>query len=269
MPALAAVDFTGGVERAWASVAAFVPKLIGFLVIVLIGYLVAKLLAKVLDKILERVGFDRLVERGGVRRALERTRYDASDILAQIVFYAVMLFVLQMAFGIFGPNPVSDLIHSVIAFLPRIFVAILIVIIAAAIAAAVRELLRVSLGTLSYGNMLATAASVAIIAIGIFAALNQLEIAPAIVNGLFYALLAIVVGSAIVAIGGAGIVPLRRKWEEALARWDAEAPRLRRETQGATERARLRTEELREQARDEIAPSRETPPGVSTYEPPR
>ena len=40
-----------------------------------------------------------------------------------------------------------------------------------------------------------------------FAALNQLQIAPAIVTGLFYAVLAVVVGSAIVAIGGGGILP--------------------------------------------------------------
>ena len=46
-------------------------------------------------------------------------------------------------------------------------------------------------------------AGTAILVIGIFAALDQLQIAPVIVNGLFYALLAIIVGVAIVAFGGA------------------------------------------------------------------
>ena len=48
----------------------------------------AKLIAKVIDKILERVGFDRAVERGGIRRALEQSKYDASTIISKIVFYA-------------------------------------------------------------------------------------------------------------------------------------------------------------------------------------
>jgi hypothetical protein len=45
----------------------------------------------------------------------------------------------------------------------------------------------------------------AILIIGIFAALGQLQIAPGIGNGLLYALLAIIVGVAIVAFGGGGI----------------------------------------------------------------
>ena len=52
-----------------------------------------------------------------------------------------------------------------------------------------------------------------------FAALNQLEIAPAIVNGLFYALLIAIVGSVVVAFGGGGI-PVAREY---LSRWGVRA----------------------------------------------
>jgi hypothetical protein len=89
------------------------------------------------------------------------------------------------------------------------------------------------MGGLSYGRMLATLASVSIIAIGIFAALSELQIATPIVNGLFYALLAIIAGSAIVAIGGSGIGPMRRVWERALSRVEEEGPRLRAQAAAA------------------------------------
>ena len=56
---------------------------------------------------------------------------------------------------------------------------------------------------------------IAIVVLGVFAALNQLEIAPEIVNGLFYAILAIIVGSAVVAVGGGCIQTMRRYWERA------------------------------------------------------
>jgi hypothetical protein len=80
---------------------------------------------------------------------------------------------------------------------------------------------------LSYGRFVATLASAFIVAVGIFAALSELNIAPAIVNGLFYALLAIIAGSAIVAIGGGGIVPMRSQWEKALGRIERDAPQFR------------------------------------------
>ena len=55
-------------------------------------------------------------------------KLDASDIVAKVVYYALVLFVLQFAFGVFGPNPVSDLLAGIISFLPKIVVAIIIVV---------------------------------------------------------------------------------------------------------------------------------------------
>lgn len=245
---LGAISLSKGIEDAWAKVAAFVPRLFAFLVILVIGWFIAKTIAKIVNGVLERVGFDDAVERGGVKKALERSKYDASDVLGKIAYYAVLLLVLQMAFGVFGTNPVSTLIAGVIAFLPKLFAAIVIVIVAAAIAAAVKELVQTALGGLSYGKALAGVASAAIMATGLFAALSQLQIAPAIVNGLFYAVLAIVVGSAVIAIGGGGIKPMAAQWEKALAKVQEELPQARQEAQGAKDRIAARGQELKEKA---------------------
>ena len=139
--ALAAIDYSQGIEDAWTKVAAFVPKLLGFLAVLIVGYFVAKAIGKIFDKVLERVGFDKAVERGGVKQALAKSKYDASTIVSKIVFYALFLLVLQLAFGIFGANPVSRMIEGVVAYLPKVFAAIVIVVVAAAIAAAVKEII--------------------------------------------------------------------------------------------------------------------------------
>ncbi len=240
-------DFRQGLSDGFASFATFVPKLIGFLLILIIGYFVAKAVANILDKVLERVGFDRAVERGGVGRALSKSRYDASGILGKVLFYAIFLFVLQMAFGVFGDNPISDLLTRMIAYLPKVFVAILIVVVGAAIAAAVKEIVEASLGNLSYGRGLAFAGSAAILVITAFAALDQLDIAPAIVQGLFYALLAIVAGTTIVAVGGGGIPVMRQYLERAASRAEREGANVRQEAQGSKERIQERAQERREQ----------------------
>ena len=220
----------------------FLPKLLAFLLILVIGYFIAKALQKVVNKVLEKVGFDRAVERGGIKQALAKSQYDASDILAKIVFYAVMLFVLSTAFGVFGPNPISNYLAAVIGYLPKVFVAILILVIAFAVAAGVKLLVQNALGGLSYGSFLANAASVVIIALGVIAALNQLEIAQNVVNAVLYASLAALVGVVVVAVGGGGIAPMRQRWEQALAKVEAEAPRAAQQTKGTDPKQAIRAE---------------------------
>ncbi len=241
-------DIGDSVERGFDTFFEWLPNLVGALVVLVIGYFVAKLLARIVDGLLERVGFDRWVERGALATALERSRFDASDIMATIVFWAAFLLALQLAFGVFGPNPISDLLKSVIAYLPKVFVAIVILVVGAAIAAAVKEVVEASLGGLSYGRALAVGASVAILVLAFFAALDQLEIAPNIVNGLFYALLAIIVGSAVVAVGGGGIRTMSRYWERFAARAEQESGAIRDEAQGSGERIKQRAQERAAQA---------------------
>jgi hypothetical protein len=248
-----AIEYRRGIEDAWSDVASFVPKLVGFLLILVIGWFVVKTISKIAAAVLERVGFDHAVERGGVKRALQRSEYDASDIVGKVIFYALFLIVLQMAFGVFGSNPVSDLIEGVIAYLPKVLAAMIIVVVGAAIAAAAKELIEASLGGLDYGRTIAFAASTAILVTAVFAALDQLQIAPAIVTGLFYAVLATIAGSLIIAVGGGGIPVMRQRWENAMARYDAEKPNIDRERQGAKQRIEQRAKERQAQARQAAA----------------
>jgi hypothetical protein len=226
-----AVDFQGGVSSAWSNVITFVPKLAAALLIILVGYLIAKVIAGVLNKVLERVGFDRAVERGGIKQALARSKYDPSDIIAKLAFWLVFLVTLQIAFGVFGPNPISDLLKGLIAYLPNVLVAIIIVVVAAAIAKAVSDLLTSLLSSVSGGQLMAKGAGIAVLVFGAFAALDQLQIAPQIVTGLWYAILAIVVGSAVVAIGGGGIRTMQRYWERTATRAEQRGPELTQQAQ--------------------------------------
>jgi len=210
-----------------ATVIAFVPLLLLFLVILIVGLIVARLIAKGLEKLLERVGFDRLVERGGVKKALEKSKFDASDIIAKIVYYALVLFVLQFAFGVFGPNPVSDLLAAIIAFLPRLIVAIVIIIIAAAVAAAAKTLIQGTLGGLSYGKIIANIASIFILFIGVIAALNQIGVATTVTTPILITVLAIIGGVIIIGAGGGLIKPMQARWETILNKAAEEAPKVK------------------------------------------
>ncbi|KWV29398.1 mechanosensitive ion channel family protein [Micromonospora rifamycinica] len=216
-------DFGDAVGDAVRAVLLFLPKAVAFVAILVAGWLVAKAVRKIVDKVLERVHFDRAVERGGIKTALARSRYDASDIVAKLAYYGVLLVTLQLAFGIWGPNPISDLIAGVIAWLPRAFVAIVIVVVAAAIANAVKDIISSALGGLSYGRVLANIASVFILGLGVIAALNQIGVATAVTTPVLVAVLATVGGILVVGVGGGLIRPMQARWESWLTRAEQES----------------------------------------------
>jgi hypothetical protein len=244
---LASIDYQQGLEDAWANVVTFAPKLLGFLLILLIGWFIAKLISKLVNGVLERIGFDGWVERGTLATSFQRANTDPSDIVAVIAFWAVFLIALQLAFGIWGPNPISDLIHGILAYLPNVIVAVIILVIAAAVARVVTDVLSAMLGAVPAGEWIARIAGIAILVVGIFAALDQLNVAPAIVTGLFYAILAIVVGSLIVAFG-VGSIPVARRYVE---QWAARGQMAAQSASGSIdveagkEAARARFEEER------------------------
>jgi len=227
------MDFPAVLQNGLAAVIAFVPLALLFLLILIVGLIVAKVLSKALEKLLEKVGFDRVVERGGIKKALANSKLDPSDIIAKILYYTLVLFVLQFAFGVFGPNPVSDLLAGIIAFLPKIIVAINIVVIAAAIAAGAKGLIQNTLGGLSYGKVLANIAAVFILFIGITAALNQIEVATTVTTPILIAVLAIIAGVIIVGAGGGLIKPMQARWEAYLSKAEEEAPKIQQHAKNA------------------------------------
>lgn len=228
-----AIDYGAGLSDAWSSVATFVPKLLAFFVILIIGWIVAKILAKVISKVLAKVGFDRLAERSGLQNVLARSDYDASTLLSKVVYYAILLITLQLAIGVFGPNPIGDLLSRFVGWLPKLFIAILIIVIVAAIAKAVKDIVGGALGGASYGPLLATIASLFIWGAGIIAALNQIGVATTVTTPVLVAVLATIGGVIVVGVGGGLVRPMQDRWEGWLTKAETEIPARRAEREAA------------------------------------
>src|SRR3954447_3770931 len=191
---LAVINTDQGINNAWSSFATFVPRVVGFLVILIVGYIVAKVVAKIVDKVLERVGFDRAVERGGVKQALSKSKYDASDIVAKLAFWFIFIATLSIAFGQLGIAALEQPMAQLLALLPKILVAVVLVVVGGAIAAGVKSLLRNALGGLSYGRAVANAVAVLILIGFVKSALDQVGLATTVTTPLLYTFLAMVAG---------------------------------------------------------------------------
>ncbi|NYH51786.1 hypothetical protein HNR06_001375 [Nocardiopsis arvandica] len=204
-----------GLTTAWQAVVSFVPQLIGFLVILVLGWLIAWAVGKAVSKGLHSVGLDRALHRGGVGEYFERSRWSASELCGKIIYYVGLLFVFTLAFNVFGPNPISELLSQVIAWIPSAIVALIIVVVAAMIAKAVRNVVSGALGGLSYGSVLANVAAVFIMALGVIAALNEIGVAVTVTLPVLITVLATIGGILIVGVGGGMIEPMRSRW----SRW--------------------------------------------------
>lgn len=224
------MDMGQGLTTAWQSVVSFVPMLLGFLVILVLGWIIAWLVGKAVAKGLHSVGLDRALHRGGVGEYFERSRWSASELCGKILYYVGLLFVFTLAFNVFGPNPVSTLLNDVISWIPRGVIALVIVVVAAMIAKAVRDVVSGALGGLSYGRFLANAAAVFILALGVIAALNQMGIAVTVTLPVLITVLATIGGILVVGVGGGMIEPMRARWSRWLDVAERETSRLNEES---------------------------------------
>ncbi|RII09656.1 hypothetical protein DSC45_29565 [Streptomyces sp. YIM 130001] len=229
------LDFTQGLNDAWSKVAQFVPKLLAFLVVLAIGWFVSKLIARVLDRVLRKVGSEKLAEKAGADRMLAGSKYDMTAIICKVVYAALLLITLQLGFGVFGPNPVSDMINGIVAWLPRGIVAIVLIVVAMAVANLVRDIVTNALSSMSYGKTVGTIAWAGIVALGVIAALGQAGIATTVTQPVLYAALAAAAGILIVGVGGGMIGPMRQRWERWLDTAEKETAKARgTSTGGAT-----------------------------------
>ncbi|MFZ3569974.1 mechanosensitive ion channel family protein [Streptomyces sp. BH097] len=208
-----AVNFTQGLNDAWSKVAQFVPKLLGFIVVMVIGWFIAKMITKLLDRGLRKIGSEKLAERAGSAKMLEGSKYDTTAILCKVVYVALMLIVLQLGFGVFGPNPVSDMINGIVAWLPRGIVAVVLIVVAMAVANLVRDIVTNTLSSVSYGKTIGTIVWACIVVLGAIAALGQAGIATTVTQPVLIAALAAAAGILIVGVGGGLIGPMKQRWE--------------------------------------------------------
>src|SRR5215471_4571384 len=177
---------------ALALVFGFIPKLIGFLVIILVGWLIATALGKAVTFLLRKVGFDNFSNRIGLTRFEQRMgiRLDPADFLGRIVFWLIILVFLVPALETLGLTSITLILNELISYIPNVFVAIIILFLGTLLATVVADIVRGATATANIGNpnVFAEISRWAIILFATLMALSQLQIAIALVVELFGAI---------------------------------------------------------------------------------
>jgi hypothetical protein len=190
---------TDRLEDGIYQIVAFLPGLAAALGILMVGLAIAKMVERGTDIGLHRVGFDRWMREGGVTEALERagTTLDPSSVIAKLVFWTMMLLVILLAANALGIAAVSILFAELVAYIPNVITAVIVLVIGILLGEFIKDLVLASAGSLPGGLNLARLAKAAIILLAVFMAFDQLQIAQDILLVFFIA----VVGAAALAAG--------------------------------------------------------------------
>jgi small-conductance mechanosensitive channel len=177
----------------------YIPQLIGAIVILIVGYIIAKVLQAVVTRLLGSLGFEGWMEKGGIKQFFDRaqTRQTPSSIMGKLVFWFVFIIAITMAADALGIRQISVVLGQLIAFIPSIIAAILILVLATLLANFVSGVVRGATGS----GVLASVAQYAIIIYAAFAALTELGIAVQLTAPTFLIVLGGVVLAAAIAFG--------------------------------------------------------------------
>jgi Mechanosensitive ion channel, conserved TM helix len=172
---------------------AAIPRVIGFLVILIIGWIIAGLIAKAVAALLRTVKFNDMAQRSGFTGFVRNMgiQTDSAGFLATIAKWFVRLIVLVVAFDALGLPAVSAVLQQFLLWIPNLVVAMVVLVIAGLAANAFASLVRAGAAQAGLRNsdLFASVARVAVWGFGIVVAVNQLGIATTLVNTLFMGLI--------------------------------------------------------------------------------
>ncbi|HEX2718556.1 MAG TPA: hypothetical protein VHM67_12820 [Gemmatimonadaceae bacterium] len=216
---------------AFAMLFAAIPRILAFIIVVLIGWLVASLLAKGIRAALRAARVNEAADRAGVGRFFAQMGTDAASAIAGVVKWLVRIVVLLVAFDLLGLPAVSDVLRQFLLWLPNLIVALVILFIAGLAANALAGIVRGATTEAGFANpdTLATVARVAVWTFAVVIAVNQLGIATNLINTLLTGVVAMlaIAGGLAFGLGGRDLAA------ETLESWRERG----REARGKAERA--------------------------------
>jgi len=200
-----------------------IPRILGFVLILVIGWFVASLIAKAISALLHAIRFNDLARRAGVADFVQKMglKTDAAGAVAGLAKWFVRLIVLVVAFDALGLPAVSGVLQQFLVWLPNLLVALVVLVIGGLLAGALGKLVRGATAEAGFSNpdTLATVARVVVWAFAIVVAVNQLGIATELINTLLIG----VVGALALGTGLAFGLGGREKAAEVLSRIDRQA----------------------------------------------
>jgi hypothetical protein len=200
-----AENFTNSFTAAAGKVSSFIPTLLFAILLLVLGFALARLMALGAIRVMQWVGVDRLLSRTAVQSLLERsgTKKRVSELLGLIGFWLIFLLFLISASETLGLTIVSEALTQLAYYVPRVGIAILILILGLMASNFLREIiiLACSSAGITQGAIVGQAFYVAAILMVVVTAINELGIDTSLLGNTIILLVAGLIAGAALSFG--------------------------------------------------------------------
>jgi len=166
-------------QNLWQSFIGFVPVLLGAIIVFVIGWFISIGVAKLVAEVLKRLKFNRIFEKEGWKRAMEKAeiKVDPSGFIGAIVKWVLVIVFLLAAVEILGFVAFANFLNEVLAYLPNVIVAALIFVVTVIVVDIVEKVVRAAVESIKvgYGQIMSAVIKWSIWVFAILAILDQLK----------------------------------------------------------------------------------------------
>lgn len=147
--------WSGMVDALWQSITGtaralitFLPNLLGAIVILVLGWFVSLLLSKLIERGLRAAGMERVGDRAGLNAFLQQneSNWTTSHAVATLLKWLIFLIFIQAAATLLGIPQISQVINTLILYIPRIVLALVLMVIGAWISKVLAHWVEAGLG---------------------------------------------------------------------------------------------------------------------------
>lgn len=166
--------------KAFGDIVAILPHVVAMLVVIVVGYVVARVLDKFTVALVESLGLQAAAERSGLANSMKHAGITRSvpSIVGQIIFWLTMCVVLAAAFNILHLDALSAAMEQIVAYIPKLLVATVVVVVGLLIAGLLRGVVATSADRvgITYAQTLADAVYYVLALMTFIGAFDQLHI---------------------------------------------------------------------------------------------
>src|SRR3990167_4431785 len=188
----------------FSQIASFLPRLIGATSLFVIGVILANWAKKITTKLVTAVNLHHLVKNTGIEKFLKQAElpHAAEEFIGQTVRWIIILIFFIATMNLLGLTAVSEVLTSILAYVPNVIGAILILALGILVAGFLESMVKGAMTELDgkIARLLGKITSYTIMVFSILAAVSQLKIAEQFIHILFtgvVAMLALGLGLAI------------------------------------------------------------------------
>jgi len=199
---------TYALQNLWQGFLTFIPTLIGAIIVFIIGWFISVGIGKLVAEVLIRIKFNKLFEKTGWKQALEKAelKVNAAEFIGAIAKWVLVIVFLLAAVEILGFVQFAAFLKSILAYLPNVIVAALILVVTVVLVDIVEKVVRAAVEgvKVGYGHLVSVMIKWSIWIFAVLAILHQLGIARPFMETLFTGFVAMLVISLGIAFGLGG-----------------------------------------------------------------